>query len=536
MGEIYTLKAAEIEVLSAAQASPNKFFEYFFRNPGAERAFQLDYDFTPEGKWQEEMCMATQDFIVAICGIGTGKTLGVGMSACYHGMITPYFKFMNVARESWQSQQMFEMIIEQAQDTPFEKVIRPVRRPYFKIDIEYKIGGITFRSNLQFMSLGEKNDATNIFTWRGDWVNIDEAWLIDDLGTVVSNLQTRLTGKTAAGRPYLGRMSLTSNPGESPELWQFYDIAQADTEQGLIFNIDTRSNRNVTEKQIAALVKRLSKDQQTRFLSGKRPEGRGTYFSNASVRACEDHGLSAVVEKGISTETPGFVLSSAPHLGAYHFQTPPKPERQYFVIGDPGTGTAPARNSPVLMALDATDPFDFCPVVAFWWGDGGNSILPFYDRFIEWIDYYRPVFAGVDNTGPQKNTAEIINGEYITGKKKSIDAITGLDFSGSKKYAMLVSLRLTIESRRIRWPHVAFGISTQLKNYDPVLDRNPNSKLQQDIVSVLAMASFSIRALFGLFDGEEGAEFTESNDSDILSLRHSREEQAVRIQHTHSRR
>lgn len=436
------------------------------------------------------------------------------MAACYHAMLTPYFKFMNVANDAWQSQQMFEMLIEQSQDTIFGKMIRAVQRPHYRIDIEYQMGKMIQRANLQFMSLGEKSDASNIFTWRGDWINIDEAWLINDLATVVTNLSTRLTGSAPGGRPFLGRMSMTSNPGDSPELWQYYDIARSDKDEGLIFNIDTRTNRNVTEKQVKNLIKMLTPDQQKRFLTGQRPEGRGTYFSPASIKASESETLASIAKTEIEKETPGWTMKSLPHLGVYEYVSPPKEGRVYMLAADPGIGAAPARNAPVVIVIDVTEAPSNSFIVGFWWGNGGNSISPFLQKLLEWIDFYKPMFAGVDNTGPQKSTAELINLEYITGQNKSIDGITGLDFSGVKRYSYLTALRLTLTAAALKWPTFLSGVSTQLRIYDPIIDRNPNSKLAQDIVATLAMVSFAIRAFYGSFT-QESDNVEENPESEV---------------------
>jgi hypothetical protein len=150
--------------------------------------------------------------------------------------------------------------------------------------------------------------------------------------------------------------------------------------------------------------------------------------------------------------------------------------------------------------------------VAFWWGNGGGSIFPFIDKFMDLMNVYKPLFAGVDNTGPQKSTAELITSHYVYGQKKSVEAITGLDFSGAKKYALLSALRISLEAHMFQWAPLIKGISTQLKKYDPIIDKNENAKLAQDIVSVFAMAAFAIRAYFpaepksGEGDNSEGTE------------------------------
>ena len=116
--------------------------------------------------------------------------------------------------------------------------------------------------------------------------------------------------------------------------------------------------------------------------------------------------------------------------------------------------------------------------------------------YLEWIERYKPVFAGVDSTSNQKNFAEVMNMEYISGGKYSVEKITGMDFSGARRYQYLVSLRVSLESGAWAWPDLATGIGAQLKAYDPIEDRVLTSKLAQDIVSMLAMAAFVSRALY----------------------------------------
>jgi hypothetical protein len=495
--KLYELTEQDIEVLKASTENPNLFFDYFFRKPGHEHGWQLDANFDDSGKWQESMCMATQAFIVAINGICTGKTLGVIMSAAYHGVLTPGFKFMNVAKEVYQSMLMFKAFLEQAEGTLFEQlIINSPKRPYPQVIVAFMAGGIKHTATFEFMSLGEKGDATNIFSYRGDWANIEEAGLIDNLGDIVSNLSTRLNGVSADGREYLGRLTIISNPWENPELWQLFDMALADKQDGLAFNIDTSANKNATDRQIRMSMKLIPEKDQSRFLTGGRPEGKGNYFSRANVNACENDILNNLIKEKVSTPMEGWNIVQIPNLGVMLMQMPRQDSKQYFLIGDPGTGAAPRRNAPTIIVFETSDAPTYAPIVAFWWGNGGGSIYPFVDKFIEWMDYYKPMFAGVDNTGPQKSTAELITTHYVMGQNKSVEAITGLDFSGAKKYAYLGALRMSLESHMFQWAPIIKGISTQLKNYDPIVDKAENSKLAQDIVSVLAMGAFAIRAWF----------------------------------------
>ena len=77
----YTLSPTEEKILQDGMNDPNIIAGYFFRPSGADKGFQFDYGFTEEGKWQEAVYLAIQKLIVVIGGVGTGKTLGVGIAA-----------------------------------------------------------------------------------------------------------------------------------------------------------------------------------------------------------------------------------------------------------------------------------------------------------------------------------------------------------------------------------------------------------------------------------------------------------------------
>ena len=534
-GPIYVMTPAEMDILLAGVTQPNIFLDYWFRKKGQSQGWQFDKNFIEEQKWQEQMCMASQSFIVAICGIATGKTLGVVMAAGYHATVTPGFKFLNVARDGWQSKLMHKAFLEQAIDTPFERlIVSSPTRPYPLIKIGYIIGDRMMEGTLEFMSLGEKGDATNIMSYRGDWINVDEAGLIDNLNEIVGNLATRLTGVTAGGRELLARMSLTSNPWDNIELWQLYDMALADKEDGLVFNIDTAANKNVTPKQVKLALKRIPEEQHERFMTGNRQQGRGDYFAPHAVEGCESDLLQEIALKAYREKERGCILQENPVLGVWHMRMPRIKGRSYFIVGDPGTGAAPARNAPTLMVFDVTQAKEkpiFIPVVGFWWGNGGSSILPFIDKMMEWMDYYQPLHTYVDNTGTQKNTVELINYDKFFDEEKGFlqRGIEGCSFASQQKIMYLMALRLSLEGHHFAWPKFLMkSVSSQLKNYDYFKDKNPNSKLAQDIVAVLAMAAYEIRREFSFNDEEDGEEVEEPLNPHGIPIRYSRDARAWR--------
>lgn len=518
------LTETEIDIFSKGSIDPNITLAHIFKREGVEEVLQFDRGFTEKGKWQKNFCMAAQTFMVVVGGIGTGKTLAAGISGFYHGVQTPGFKFLNIARESWQSQLMYDLIISNAEGTLAEEfIVSAPKRPYPMIVIEYLLGNRKVRSTMEFMSIGEKGDATNVFSWRGDWINIEEAGRIDNLSVIVANLSTRLTGNTPEGRPYMGRLSLLSNPWENPELWQMYDLAASDKDDGLAIEVLTEDNKNVTEKQLQNALKLIPERERERFITGKRPEGRGTYFPKSIVEPCEDVVLDSVLTEAIENETPGYSALSLPRVGFYNFYYPPEPGRLYLTIGDPGTGEAPARNAPVWMTLDVTDAPKLSTVRALWWGAGYGSITPFLGEMLNQIQMYSPLIAGIDSTSTQKNMAEVVNMEYITGKGYSIDNLQGFSFSSGRKFTYLVCLKVAIENCQIKWPSVyGRAISNQLQNYDPIQDKE-TSKLPQDLVSALAMAAYAIRSRFGFYLPDEGDAKKPTSDAIEFHRRRSRE-------------
>lgn len=508
--KIYRATDEEVEILVKGQEDPDYITGYFFRPVGSDKGWYFDDNFTKDGAWQRTIHFAAQSLLVLIGGIGSGKTLGVGMSACVWGCTTPDFKFLNVAQKEYQAAQMYDMIIERATDAPFANLIMSaVRRPHHKITIEFMVGNRTIHSTLEFMSVDR--DATGIFSWRGDWINVEEAGLLDNLDEVARNLSTRLTGSTRTGRPYLGRFSFTSNPWETPHLWYLYDMASADPENCYSQIVSTRVNKNVTEEQLKHMLKHIPEDERARFIDGNRPEGKGLYFNRGTVLACEDPLSGEMVKRAAKEGREGFTYAEQYSAGPVHYGIPPIKDHLYFIFGDPGSDNAPGRNSPVIMVWDVTS-FPSEPMVLsyFWWGSGFGRISPFVDKLLELNSTYNAAFTGIDSTGPQKNFAELINIQNFDPNADlnapGSSGIAGLDFSGARKPAYLVAARLCIEGKKVSWPKAITGIRAQLTMYDPLKDRSGLPKFPQDIVATMGMSCFVTRILMDAEISEEPAE------------------------------
>lgn len=493
--KIYSLTQDDKKALIAGREDPNVLTNWFFRPKGFASGWQFDHNFTPKGAWQKRLCVAQQKVIVVIGGVASGKTLSAGMAAACWALTTESFRFLNVAQKQFQAEQMYYAVMERAQDTIFEKMItKAVSRPHPKIEITFSLDGRTYSSHLEFMSLD--GDAKGILSYRGDWINIDEAGLLDNLAEVVKILSTRLTGSTRFGRPFLGRLSIISNPWDNPDLWELFDRHYIDPGRYVSYLVSTRDNLNVTEDQIATLKSTIPEDQWAQFLDGARPEGTGTFFSSESIYKCEQKNVGELVKTAVENNLGGYVYVTLPTNGVVHLEMPRVPGRLYFIFGDPGTDNAPARNSPVMICLDVTDyPTASAKVVAFWWGNGNQKIAPFVSTLIAWNEKYDPLIIGIDSTGPQKGTAELINAQHFYSDTNST-VVSGMDFSASKKSVYLTALRLTLEAGKISWPSEILGIRRQIGNYDPAKDRAGLPKIPQDIVATLAMAAFALRSEF----------------------------------------
>lgn len=544
--EPVTLTDKEVEILIRGKEDPNLILEYFFSKRG-KTGFQFDHNF--RRPWQKSMCMASQRDIVIIGGVGTGKTVAVGMAGCVWSLTThPDFRFMNAAPTAYQAKLMYRDILKRARGTRFEDLIwKSPEKPYPMIEIRFKVGDTEVVSTLEFMSV-DKN-ANNIFSWEGDWANLEEGGLNDNLEEIITSVGTRLRG-SADDRERLGRLSIITNPHENPTLWMYYDMAEGDPENFLAMTLSTYDNENVTEQQRDRMIKRIPVHDRKRFLLGERPEGKGIYFPADKVKHCVDDMYGDIIKARAEAGIPGYVIDTKHGAGVVYFTTPPKrhaPKSKladlvangempsaYVLIGDPGSGEAPFRNAPALMLFDVSE-FPKMParLAAFWWGAGHGSITPFVSMLIRFSIDYRLNNAYIDSTGPSKGTAELIN-NYIQSQRlddaelkrwlgfsennelplnlglpKDFEVI-GMDFSGAKKPAYLTSGRILIEAARIVWPGIIHGIGAQLRNYDPLKDKE-NSKHAQDLVATLCMASYVLRIYLDIEPGGEDGDDTEES-------------------------
>lgn len=535
-----SLTDEEIEIFRRSRTDTDLFTRYFFKKSGLDFSWNLDQNFDPDGAWQKTVHFSAQKRIVVIGGFGSGKTRGIAASACIWCATTRDFAFMNAAPQAWQSELMYKFIVNDlTQGTPFERLIfsKP-KRPYPSVTLKFMIGSTIVTSTMEFMSVDE--NASAILSWEGDWVNIDEAGKLDDLGGTITNLGSRLRGQIN-GRDRLARLSMTTNSWDNPELWYRYDLAASLPQDYLSITVSSRSNHNVTEEQLKLWLKDIPEDEHERFIEGARPEGKGTYFSKEGVYAAEDQNYADAIIHAINTKQKGYAIETVKLVGVSFFQLPAQESHNYVLIGDPGSDNAPNRNAPCLMVWDVTDfPKFKANLVAFWWGAGHGSLKPFVRTLLRFMAEYNPIFSAVDSTGPQKGTAELLN-TYVQSKRmtpEKVEAwlgpidlsrvlnpmIGGMDFSSGRKDMFLISGKLMLDANLLIWPKFVNGIRSQLTNYDREKDTSGMPKFPQDIVSAFCMSTYALRALFPFDiksrDPKETGTVVDFND--LLSGRDSR--------------
>ena len=462
------------------------------------------FDFNIDPPWQLGAHHAQQTELTLIGGFGSGKTVAFGISYLIRCCTIPYYKFLNVAPVAWQSKQMFEPILLAIENTRLREWFvdmggKVIERPYPQIHVANDYIGV---SKMEFMSADKQG--TKILAWEGDAAHIDEAGLLDDLEGTLRNLGTRLRGTLrhkdlfeqdlTVIRPREGRLSITSNAWENPLMWWRVEQAERLPDEYWGKIIDTYSNKNLTEKQIAGFERKITTEEdRLQWLEGKRPAGMGDQFSADMINGCEDETLNALMEEAREKKKKGFRIETAEKCGVIIWEMPPDEKRVYAVIGDPGQGNPPHRNTPCIGVWDFTDfPNGAAVLRAFWWGFGRGSYQPFVQTMYRYMETYTSTDGAFDSTGTQKMMDELVF-------ERDGALIHGLDMT-TMKHVYNTALKLFMDKALIKFPYIP-GMRAQLGNY--VL---PDKKIPQDIVAMMQLTAGYLRNFYYVSKDEEEAE------------------------------
>ena len=501
MRSLYKLSDREVDLLRKGRNDPDIITRYFFKSSGNPDGFILDRNFDEEGKWQKAVHLAYQNDIFVVGGFGSGKTIGIGISAVVHCISTPDFKFLNAGPQSKHAYQMYYKLLQEwIPGTVLEKMLFKYREsPTPQIVWKFKIGNVILQSQMDFMSVAE--NAKGILSYEGDWANLEEAGLESDtkLEEIYTNLGTRVRGHVR-GRPRLGRISMITNSWYNNTFWYYFDMAEGDPQNYLSLTVSMEANHNLTSRQIADMKRRVPKDEWEQKIHGLRPEGKGAYFSRASIDQCQSLALAELAEDKVKKEIRGWRVNTVKGVGVYEYVSETGGRAVNLLLADPGTGRAPYRNAPCIGVWNSYEfPHVPATLVGFWWGNGNGSIKPFINKLHEFQTIFKPHFVGLDSTGPQSQLAQTLNLDVFKTPGLPVPLlggrIQGVDFSGGKKSSYLLALMVFLDNGFMVWPKNIVGIRAQLANYDPLEDRL-RSGLAQDIVSMMAMTAGVLRRLY----------------------------------------
>lgn len=453
--------------------------------------------------WQHQLATSPVGDTVVLGGVGCGKTVGHAIEELLWGLLVPNYASMTLAPTSWQANLTFRSMVEWMTDSVFEKFLAkdPVRRPWPEIQL-------TTGARFEFRSA---SDINLIQGWQGDSMTIDEAGVIQNGEEVFSGMASRLRGLVrlpdGSSRVRRGRLGIISASYLGGE-WVFnrYDQPKARNEvvfegynkeikqghpshflQGpdqISMTVISEANVGLTELDIKRMRRRIAEHLVDIQMGAARPMGMGEVFTEVMVNLCEDWGMNAEMEEKLRDEKVGWEEKTLPALsmiGPVLWKSPAKRGNVYMLLGDPGTGNPPNRNSPVIMVFDVTMfPKEPARLVYFHWVHGNGTINPFLADYFAAYNEYQPQFCMFDATSTQKYIDETVFQGYNM-------PVEGFDFSGMKKNGAIGALKFLMSRALIKFPYIS-AIRNQLTGY--VL---PDTNLAQDLVSTMCMAAGKLR-------------------------------------------
>ena len=428
--------------------------------------------------WQLKFHHAEQTEITIIGGFGSGKTLLMAVSLLTMAAMLPGFRGFVMAPKNTQAAEVLMKVNEWTAGSVYEErfIYKVLNRPPKIVVANDAVG----KSNvIEFYAI--EKDWGKVRTLQGDVAYIDQAEQLPDLDGVVRDVGTRLRGTYAGtGRRSVGRLAMFANAGDSPELWDRFDMQEQDPEIYLSMIVSSLDNPHLTQREIDAFKRRVGGTQQAieQWIHARRPVGQGIEFTTAMLRRCHDESLDTTIQQAVEQGREGFHYEKAPRVGIYWWQMPADPSRIYLVAGDPGQSNPPNRNSPVILVWDITD-FPSQPAVlrVFRWIWGNGTYTPFTSAFASMVEEYRAFGRNTfDSTGPQTGLDEFVFSKLglLTDR---------MSLSGSQKQHHIMALKNLFSAGMLRIPYIG-SMWYQLTHY-----RLPDAKLRQDIVSAMVVSA-----------------------------------------------
>ena len=433
--------------------------------------FEFDYNFDPP--WQENYILDERKSKIVWGGYGSGKTLATVMGMLWFAFVLNDFRGGFAAPRNKQTTAALEMIDNRRVGTVMEQYIRIVRSPTPRVDVQFiRPDGVFHHSSIVF--LNSSDGFVGGLSLEFDWAHAEEALTLSPatLESVVRNLGSRARGRAVDGRERLGWFTMTSNPEKNPYGWFLFDIAREHPDDWFVYVVPSFANKNVPDEHLLNTMKRMTnEDEVLSYLLGKRPPDDGAFFPPRMVSNTRDDELETRV---VNKRKHGkFTV---------YFEIPPKDGAVYVIGVDLGTGTAPFRNSPVIIVYEIDGRN--VNIVYMWWGSGRNFQYVI-DKLMDVINKYRPLRVHIDATGSQRGMFTLIQNEAI--KREYTTPLIGYQVSKEKKSAMVYAINALLMNNHLRIPATSGeDIIGQLIAYPgPEEDK----KTDQDIVMAMSMAA-----------------------------------------------
>jgi len=349
--------------------------------------------------WVKEFINPRITKALAITGTGSGKTSGVAIAALSYCALYPGFGFLNVAQQQATSQLMLNEVVKWVTDSPFERFIIPSRgthnywkeRPYPTISID---AGAGISSTFMCQTLGRMSGvsqvaAKGVLGQGQDFINVEEAQLVEDVRSVKNVLTTRLRGTRDNGVPRFTMARWITNPGANVELRILMETYQELADNGdpgvlVLEGLDSSVNLYITKKQLLEQAKDMSQQEQDRWLGGQMSAVLlNSELGQDLMERCKDSELERkALQLGKMHDA----------VGLNHYELPFDPDRSYVAVGDFGKSHLIGLHSinvPCVMVFDITK-FLRQPIklVAFYWFSGEGRYNAFVSTFMRAMNRY----------------------------------------------------------------------------------------------------------------------------------------------------
>jgi hypothetical protein len=436
--------------------------------------------------WMREFLDLHITKAIAVTGTGSGKTCGVAIRALTYCALFPGFRFLNVAPGQVQADLVLGEVKKWASNTEFKRFIVESRganplwkeKPYPTITVEVVDG---YPST--FVCQTVKKDATAVLGGERDWINADEAQLLEGIEDAQDILTTRLRGTRGTGVPRSTKLTWITNPGHNPELMslmdQYRDLEKKGDESILVLEgVTTKDNIYLTKRQREEQQKTMNQRSKDRWHGGQM----SAVLQNAEIG--ED-----LLEKCLDDDLEEWCQEHGKYIdgwGLMEYARPYEANHTYVVVGDTGKSSIVSMNSqniPCVMVFDVTDflrkPME---LAAFWWFDGLGTYDTFVKKFLNAMWKYQA--AGYYDATNVQTAFEDLDERF------SYAPTTPIFFSGTsgpKRWAVAIAVQLMSEGQ-FAWPRIkAFWHQARIFEYS-------SRKKADDIIATLLVFALALRA------------------------------------------